>query len=626
MEVRGVLYKLRGGYGKRLLTPWQKRYFQLEEGVLAYYENDSITSDDESPRNMLDMKMQPCTIAVAGFIDSAPTQYTLQVIPVDPKIERWKLCASNAEDLNKWIYALKRHEIQATGADESKMSRARDVPQLASSPLPATRAGRSNDNTNTNTPQVSPLSSRRISRRVTTPLDPRARLRMGRISWADTYEALLVLMIMNLCFLFAITDIVRVDLKYMLSFMEIYLPVVVVDLSGDWKSAAKLIFYLLTANLVVARTLFLRARRSLGTSAGSSGGAMSGSSSLFGLPSDGLDRRLSTPVNRSPSVSRSEAASETDGDVLHMMGDSGPGALPEVGEDGKCKIGLTFAETFEQAPACPDHSWSRCDHRHFKVRQKGYDSSVFSSNKPKAPSEAPIYEPLAVDTFITDKRKDHIARFMDLNFPNAAEVKQRLQNAPGLAKFVPPLFVFQLQLPMEAPPMFGSSSEDGPGWAVCVFFKLSDAALEALCRNEPPPGLLCFARWCEKYATDLSWKQRVKLIASCLNLDEMGYSSFVQGFNAKPILIRRTSTIFRDDNNPIMYLELDIHVQKFDAVAQRNIVSMTSRASEMYMEIGIVIESRDEDELPELLVGCVGCNKPKEDMLQTLGVSDELFE
>jgi len=115
----------------------------------------------------------------------------------------------------------------------------------------------------------------------------------------------------------------------------------------------------------------------------------------------------------------------------------------------------------------------------------------------------------------------------------------------------------------------------------------------------------------------------VKLIASCLNLDEMGVSSWVQSFNAKPVLIRRTSTIFRDEE--LSYLELDIHVQKFDAVAQQSIVSMTSRAGEMYMEIGILIESQLEDELPELLVGCVGCNKPKEEELKPIGIDDDEF-
>ena len=44
------------------------------------------------------------------------------------------------------------------------------------------------------------------------------------------------------------------------------------------------------------------------------------------------------------------------------------------------------------------------------------------------------------------------------------------------------------------------------------------------------------------------------------------------------------------------------------------------------MEIGILIESRDEDELPELLVGCVGCNKPKDTELQQLGIDDEEFD
>jgi Protein ENHANCED DISEASE RESISTANCE 2, C-terminal len=108
----------------------------------------------------------------------------------------------------------------------------------------------------------------------------------------------------------------------------------------------------------------------------------------------------------------------------------------------------------------------------------------------------------------------------------------------------------------------------------------------------------------------------LQVINSCLNLDEMGMPSMVVSYNAKPVLIRRTGTIFRGDN----YIEMDIHVHKFDNMAKGPIHLISSRCGQMFLQIGFVIEGRDDDELPETLFGCVAVNKPQEDS------ADFLFE
>ena len=49
------------------------------------------------------------------------------------------------------------------------------------------------------------------------------------------------------------------------------------------------------------------------------------------------------------------------------------------------------------------------------------------------------------------------------------------------------------------------------------------------------------------------------------------------------------------------HIEIDIHVHKFNNAAKSAVHMLSSRCSEMYMEIGILVESREEDELPEVL-------------------------
>jgi hypothetical protein len=90
--------------------------------------------------------------------------------------------------------------------------------------------------------------------------------------------------------------------------------------------------------------------------------------------------------------------------------------------------------------------------------------------------------------------------------------------------------------------------------------------------------------------------------------------SAVTSWNAKPVLIRRTGTIYKGPN----YLEMDIHVHKFANLAKQSIFLISSRCGLMYMQIGFVVESRENDELPETLFACVGVNKPQEDRAEFL--------
>lgn len=95
-------------------------------------------------------------------------------------------------------------------------------------------------------------------------------------------------------------------------------------------------------------------------------------------------------------------------------------------------------------------------------------------------------------------------------------------------------------------------------------------------------------------------------------MEELGFPSMIVSYNAKPVLIRRTGTIFRGSN----YMEMDIHVHKFANVAKQSIYLISSRCGVMFMQIGFVIEGRDDKELPETLFGCVAVNRPQEDQAE----------
>lgn len=100
----------------------------------------------------------------------------------------------------------------------------------------------------------------------------------------------------------------------------------------------------------------------------------------------------------------------------------------------------------------------------------------------------------------------------------------------------------------------------------------------------------------------------------CSNMEQLGFSSVIVSYNGKPVLIRRTGSLFKGTN----YMEFDVHVHKFDTFAKQGIFQISSLCGNMYMQVGFVIEGRDDSELPETLFGCVAVNRPQEDLAEFL--------
>lgn len=105
----------------------------------------------------------------------------------------------------------------------------------------------------------------------------------------------------------------------------------------------------------------------------------------------------------------------------------------------------------------------------------------------------------------------------------------------------------------------------------------------------------------------------LQVINSCTNLDELGIPSAISSYNAKPILIRRTGSIFKGVNDGVKYMEMNLHVHKFATLAKQSIHYISSKCGQMYMQIGFVIEGREDNELPETMFACVAVNKPQEE-------------
>ena len=266
--------------------------------------------------------------------------------------------------------------------------------------------------------------------------------------------------------------------------------------------------------------------------------------------------------------------------------------------DGKPVPGYTMAKVSGPQRQAPMHTWSACDHEDFHVRI----GPNYSWNKKKAPSPPPLYEVFATDIFSSASRVDHAStRFA---------MPEEYANVDTKNAFVPPVFVVQIQIPAEEPSIW-SPVTDGPGWSICMFFRITESTLKQLENlSTASPAVKLWAQWCEKAPEDKAWRARFKFISSCSNLVELGVPSSIANYNAKPILIRRTGSLYRGEGNK--YMEFDMHIHTFDTMAKKGIFYMTSLCAEMFCQIGYVIEGRTDEELPEALFGCAALNRPQE--------------
>lgn len=114
VDVSGLLFKRRGGFGKMMPQNWLQRYFVVsKEGFLSYYDTDSPDkiNADTKPRGKIDLR----TATFEFLEDQSATELgeptPFSIIISHPGEERWKLCASSKEEYEKWMKALQQLSI-----------------------------------------------------------------------------------------------------------------------------------------------------------------------------------------------------------------------------------------------------------------------------------------------------------------------------------------------------------------------------------------------------------------------------------------------------------------------------------------------------------------------------------
>ncbi|RZB71194.1 uncharacterized protein LOC114382617 isoform X2 [Glycine soja] len=276
--------------------------------------------------------------------------------------------------------------------------------------------------------------------------------------------------------------------------------------------------------------------------------------------------------------------------------------------EGSSDMTLLSPKAFKQKhlagssiPFCPIEkqtpgSWSQIEPSSFRVRGKNY---FRDKKKDFAPGSAAFY-PLGADLFLSSRKIDHIARFIQI--PSI--------NVPG---DVPSILIVNIQIPLYPATIF-QSENDGEGMNVVLYFKLSekyskdlpDQFRESISKliNDEVERVKGFP-----LDTIAPFRERLKILGRVANLENLSLSTtekkLMNAYNEKPVLSRPQHEFFLGEN----YLEIDLDVHRFSYIARKGFEGFIERLKLCNLDFGLTIQGNKAEDLPEHLLCAIRLNK-----------------
>ncbi|GAB2297268.1 hypothetical protein Dimus_031378 [Dionaea muscipula] len=188
-----------------------------------------------------------------------------------------------------------------------------------------------------------------------------------------------------------------------------------------------------------------------------------------------------------------------------------------------------------QVPFCPVEkdifdSWSQIEPSGFKVRGQNF----FKDKKKNLAPSCAAYYPFGVDVFLSPRKVDHIARFVELPSVNSS------------GNNFPPLLIVNVQIPLYPATIFQGEA-DGEGMSIVLYFKLNDT----LCKELPSHFLESMRRLMDDEVekvkafpvdTNLPFRERLKILGYVVNVEDIPLSAaerkLMNAYNEKPVLSR----------------------------------------------------------------------------------------
>jgi hypothetical protein len=253
-----------------------------------------------------------------------------------------------------------------------------------------------------------------------------------------------------------------------------------------------------------------------------------------------------------------------------------------------------------QVPFCPLEkeildSWSSIDPSSFRVRGNTY----LRDKRKEHASNYAAYNPFGVDIFLSQKKINHVARFVKL--PVASSSGE-----------LPPILVVNVQIPLY-PAAFFQSETDGEGINFVLYFKLSENYSTELPSHFQESIRKLLNDDAEKIKgfrseTIMPFRERLKILGRVVNVEDLPISSaekkLMNAYNEKPVLSRPQHDFYSGEN----YFEIDLDMHRFSYISRKGFEAFLDRLKYCILDFGLTIQGNRTEELPEQILCCVRLN------------------
>lgn len=273
------------------------------------------------------------------------------------------------------------------------------------------------------------------------------------------------------------------------------------------------------------------------------------------------------------------------------------------------------AEEATTVPAAPPAAWEwqQVSAEVFNVRQ----GPNYKRNKQKAPSSPALYEAVDVKMVLTPS-EPLLRAAVDIEFPPCEGLPDRSEDQfPHVPRYV----VVAWNLPTGSPPLMASVNT-GPGVCVYYVFRITQATWEALRDlDTASPAVKLWENYCrtaldEEGHQNLNVKGRFKAITQVANLDDTQIPGLMHPYNGKPVLIKKTGELMRGNDGE--FLEMNVNVHTWPLTTRAGFYSLISHFATALLDSAFVIEGREDEELPETILGCARVCFPQLDQAKPL--------
>jgi len=627
LRLSGVMHKRRQGLGRHKDHNWVQRFFTMQGSILCYYdESDPNEADLSRPRKRINLAKEEIYVEKPDINKHrAPTDYLLTVnIYFLGGKRKWELCCTTISQQEHWYSKLSSFDGKPTISSISGENIERIILNGVPGALSPKRSSKQQPHTTAenegNTVGTVQNASHEVKHEALLLEKNRSSiLNRPRTSSVETVEAL------------DGPSTLSLGTKIMLNSMTT-IPLFILNVSaymirnGSFQTCCiALLFanFALIYSIKMAKSTVHRERKI--SRSFSSRRSISRQKNI-------MDRNQSTRKEIIKEFIRKESQENTTTNVtVDDSTDTGNIASDSVNEDAglpdpfdnALRTGCTFqratakhslaktidthgmassqaidgcrSATSDEYISMP-HSYWNINSNMFKLRA----GPSYSRNKEKRRSGPALFDLYASDMVRSSSMLNNVAD--DFQIPD---------NIDGVTKIdtgnvhVPSLIVLNFNIPTEEPSVFGKA-EDGETCVLILYLVIAKHTINQLKdMNKASPAVKLLVEWCKKSENDFSMRSRMKAMCLIDDVENSSLPGFISRFNGKPVLITKSSTFTRFPN----YIELQVNIHKWAYMPKKGLFSLQPKFPSLAFNVGFTIEGREDDELPEVLLGGVRINK-----------------